>query len=143
MVRAGSRSLLASQPDLATIEDNIAVFLKLTWKDRKRLVYANIQTIITTSNLEDYYYLGVDAEAQYLRLDFDYKTLGDPFSHPLAHIHVEGDLSPRFALEGGNSGNIIVDYLEFLYRNYVADKWLEWAEREWNREFASTAMLGK
>jgi hypothetical protein len=50
---------------------------------------------------------------------------------------VEGDLSPRFALDGGNSGNIVVDYLVFLYRNYAPAKWLTWAESEWNREFAS------
>jgi hypothetical protein len=106
------------------------------------LVYANIQTIVTASDLEDYY-LDLNAQAIYLRLDFDYKTLGDPFSHPLAHIHVEGDLSPRFALEGGTSGNIVVDYLEFLYRNYVPVKWLRWAEREWNRKFDATAGPGE
>jgi hypothetical protein len=128
-------------PKRTAVEDQLAVFLKLGWNDQRRLVYANIQTIVTDSDLDDYY-CDVNVHAQYLRLDLDYKTLGDPFSHPLAHIHVEGDLSPRFALEGGISGNIVVDYLEFLYRNYFWDKWLEWAEREWNQEFIATSKEG-
>jgi hypothetical protein len=116
-------------PKRTAIEDNIAVFVKLAWRDRKRLVYANIQTVVAACDLEDYY-LGMNSEAQYLRLDLDYETLGDPFSHPLAHIHLDGEWSPRFALDGGVSGNIVVDYLEFLYRNYVPAQWIKWAERE-------------
>lgn len=41
------------------------------------------------------------------------------------------DAHPRFALDGGASGNVIVDYLEFLYRTYVSAKWLDWARRRW------------
>jgi hypothetical protein len=123
------------EPKRTAVEDNIAVFVKLAWKERRQLDYANIQTVVSAADLEDYY-IDVNVPAQYLRLDFDYKTLGDPFSHPLVHIHVEGDLSPRFTLDGGISGNILVDYLEFLYRNYAPATWLKWAEREWNREFA-------
>lgn len=121
-------------PKRVAIEDNIAVFVRLIWKNKKRLLYANIQTLVVTDDLDDYY-LQAGAEATYLRLDFDYTTLGEPFSHPLAHIHVEGALSPRFALDGGNSGNIVVDYLEFLYRHYVPAKWRKWAERVWGREY--------
>jgi hypothetical protein len=122
-------------PKRVAIEDNIAVFLRLVWKNKKRLLYANIQTLVATDDLEDYY-LGAGGEAIYLRLDFDYTTLGDPFSHPLAHIHVEGALSPRFALDGGTSGNIVVDYLEFIYRHYVPLKWRRWAEKVWGQEYA-------
>jgi hypothetical protein len=120
------------------LEDNLAVFARLGWNGRKQLLYANIQALIANCDLDDYY-LGDEAEAMYLRLDFDYKTLGDPFSHPLAHIHMEGDLSPRFALDGGDCGNIIVDYLEFLYRNYAPGKWLQWVQRLWARQFAASA----
>ena len=88
-----------SEPKRTAVEDQLAVFLKLGWNDQRRLVYANIQTIVTASDLDDYY-CDVNVHAQYLRLDLDYKTLGDPFSHPLAHIHVEGDLSPRFRSRG-------------------------------------------
>ena len=108
----------------------------LGWYGKKQLGYANIQTIRASCDLDDYY-LADEAEAIYLRLDFDYKTLGDPFSHPLAHIHIEGDLSPRFALDGGTSGNIVVDYLEFLYRDYAPETWLQWVQREWAKQFES------
>ena len=127
-------------PKRVALEANLAVFARLSWHDKKQLSYANIQSLIATCDLDDYY-LGSAAEAIYLRLDFDYKTLGAPFSHPLAHIHVEGDLSPRFALDGGASGNVIVDYVEFLYRNYVPDKWLRWVRREWAKQRAETAAL--
>lgn len=125
------------EPKLVALEDNLAIFVRLGWHGKKQLWYANIQSLIATCDLEDYY-LGGEAEAIYLRLDFDYKSLGDPFSHPLAHIHVEGDLSPRFALDGGTCGNIIVDYLEFLYRNYAPGKWLQWVRREWAKQFAES-----
>ena len=131
----------AGDPKVVALEDNLAVFVRLGWKDKKQLLYANIQTVRTTCDLDDYY-LGTGVEAIYLRLDFDYQTLGDPFSHPLAHIHLEGDLSPRFALDGGNEGNIVVDYLEFLYRNYVPRKWLQWVQSEWAEEFARSAVEG-
>lgn len=121
-------------PNRVAIEDNIAVFVRLVWTKKKRLLYANIQTLVATVDLDDYF-LDAGADATYLRLDFDYTTLGDPFSHPLAHIHVEGAMSPRFALDGGNSGNIIVDYLEFIYRHYVPVKWRAWAEQVWGREY--------
>lgn len=125
-------------PKRTALEDNIAVFVNLSWRHRKRLVHANVQTVVAACDLDDYYLMPT-GEAQYLRLDFDYKTLGDPFSHPLAHIHIEGDLSPRFALDGGLAGNVLVDYFEFLYRNFVPAKWIKWAEREWGLEFEATA----
>lgn len=128
----------SGEPKLVAIEDNIALFVKLGWSGKNQLIYANIQTIVTVMDLEEYY-LNANEEGIYLRLDFDYKTLGNPFSHPLAHIHVEGDLSPRFALDGGMCGNIVVDYLEFLYRTYTRGRWLKWAERVWAEEFAKSS----
>lgn len=116
-------------PALAAIESNIAVFAKLKW-NRDRLVYATMPTLIAECDLEEYYQRG-NAEATYLRLDLDYATLGDPFSHPLPHVHASDERHPRFCLEGGTSGNVIVDYLEFVYRNYAHDRWLDWARRQW------------
>lgn len=120
----------------AALEENIAVFLEVRWTRQKRLTYVNIQTVVVLGSLLDYY-RGASFEAQYLRLDYDEKSLGGLFSHPLAHVHLEGELSPRFSLDGGDSGNVIVDYLEFLYRHYEHTKWLKWAERQWKSEFLS------
>ncbi|MCL4205670.1 MAG: hypothetical protein KJ000_24575 [Pirellulaceae bacterium] len=122
------------EPKRYALERNLAIFALMGWQKGRILSFANIQTIVTTCEL-DAYYVEAQGEAIYLRLDLDYETLGDPFSHPLAHIHVEDDQSPRFALDGGDSGNVILDYLEFLYRNYHSEKWLEWVKRVWAEEF--------
>jgi hypothetical protein len=68
-------------PKRVAVEDNIAVFVRLVWKNKTRLLYANIQTLVATDDLDDYY-LGAGGEATYLRLDFDYTTLGRPIFPP-------------------------------------------------------------
>ncbi len=130
------------EPSRWALEGNLAVFARFGWLKAQHLSFASIQTIVTTRDL-DAYCVEQQGEAIYLRLDFDYQTLGEPFSHPLAHIHVEGEHAPRFALDGGNSGNIIVDYLEFLYRNYHSEKWLEWVKQVWEDEFRKSAARGE
>lgn len=127
------------EPKRCAVEDNIAVFMLLLWQRPRILVGANICAMVTTCDLDDFY-LGPPAacETTCLRLDFDYGTLGEPFSHPLPHIHVQGELSPRFSLDGGDSGNIVLDYLEFIYRQFAPSKWKTWAECVWNEDFVST-----
>lgn len=120
----------AGDPRRVAIEDGIAVFANLAWRS-DLLRYASIPTLIVVGATLDDFYLDSDVPAIYLRLDLNYQTLGTPFSHPLAHIHVTDDSFPRFALDGGNCGNVILDYLEFIYRTYVPDKWLRWARRHW------------
>ncbi len=122
-------------PELCKIEDNIALFASLFWREN-RLVGANIIALITSCELTEYLIEPPDnCEEMYLRLDYDDKTLGDPFSHPIPHIHVFGDLSPRFALDGGNADNVVMDFLEFIYRQFVPIKWKSWAEHEWNQDY--------
>jgi hypothetical protein len=118
-------------PSVVAIEDNIAVFASLKW-DKDALYYASIPTLITESSVEEFYLYG-KAQVAYLRLDLNLDTLGDPFSHPLPHIHLIDDLHPRFALDG-RSGNVLVDYLEFLYRNFQSGKWVDWARHHWRTE---------
>ena len=125
----------SGNPDLCKIEDNIALFASLSWQ-KNQLVGANIAVMITSCELTEYLIEPPDnCEEMYLRLDYDDKTLGDPFSHPIPHIHIFGDLSPRFALDGGNADNVVMDFLEFIYRQYVPKKWKLWAEYEWNRDY--------
>ncbi len=118
-------------PTQIRIEDNIALMAKFKWDklEKNRLIYASVPILVTESTLEEYYLDG--GRATYFRLDVDYGTLGTPFSHPLAHINVGDDDSPRFALDGGTSGNVVMDFLEFIYRNHAPRKWLQWARREW------------
>ncbi|MGC9260322.1 MAG: hypothetical protein ACP5I8_09660 [Phycisphaerae bacterium] len=116
-------------PAIAGIEGNIAILATLKWKE-DRLVYASVQALVAEQTLEDYYLDGA-GHATYLRMDLSYEKLGNPFSHPLPHIHVGGDESTRFSLDGGSSGNVIMDFLEFIYRNHAPQKWLDWARDQW------------
>lgn len=127
-------------PAVWALELNLAVFAHFRWNGNQ-LIYANIQALRTTRELADYY-CEESVGATYLRLDFDYETLGALFSHPLAHIHVGESKSLRFALDGGDNGNVIVDFLEWLYRTYAHRQWLHWVEREWAKEFESSAGEG-
>ena len=99
------------------------------WKEG-RLVYASVQALVTEQTLDDYYLDGA-GHATYLRMDLSYETLGNPFSRPLPHIHVGGGGSTRFSLDGGSSGNVIMNFLEFIYRNHAPDKLLRWARDQW------------
>jgi hypothetical protein len=120
------------EPMLWAIEPNVAAFIALFW-NTNQLYGANISTLITSCDLEEYL-LGPPPECEYayFRLDLDVRSLGQPFSHPLPHIHVIDDLSPRFAVEIGPSGNVVMDYFDFIYRQYVPSKWRDWAEAVWN-----------
>jgi hypothetical protein len=124
-------------PALVSIEENIAVLARIKWSANRILNYANIQAIVTPGSLVDFY-LDPEIEGAYLRLDCDELTLGDPFSHPHPHIHLEGSMSPRFAFDGGTSENVLVDFMEFLYRHYRPRQWLVWARRVWDDDFAAT-----
>lgn len=116
-------------PGGVALEENIALFASLRWQG-DRLIWASVPALVCPCDLSRFY-ADPEAGAIYLRLDLNYDTLGEPFSHPLAHIHVGGDGYPRFALDGGNNGNILLDYIEFIYRTYVPNEWLSWARRRW------------
>jgi len=121
-------------PESLALEPNIGLLATIKWVSGTSLTYANIQVIIANSSLQDYYY--EPTEAFYLRLDCDKQTLGDLFTHPHPHLHIDNELGPRFALDAGTSENVVVDFIEFLYRHYKPDLWLEWASTIWDRDFA-------
>ncbi|MGA2032582.1 MAG: hypothetical protein ABSG68_10015 [Thermoguttaceae bacterium] len=127
----------AGSPKSCAVEDNIAVFAVIQWRERL-LTYANIQVLVADCDLDDYY-LGQPAVVEYLRLDLDKETLGKPFSHPVPHLHVGEGCSARFSLDGGNSANIVADFVEFVYRHYAPLQWRRWVEREWNEHFADVS----
>jgi hypothetical protein len=127
-------------PQLIAVEVNVALMAKFRW-EKDRLVYASVPTLVAAVTLDEYYLDG--GSATYFRLDLNSETLGEPFSHPLPHIHVGDADSPRFALDGGTSGNVVMDFLEFIYRNHVPTKWLRWARRQWLAEGADEQRAGQ
>jgi len=127
-----------NKPGRVALEKNIAVFASLRWH-KKQLTFANVQTLVTHCDLADYLD-GSGGDAVYLRMDYDVESLGDLFTHPLPHVHTDGPSSPRFVLDGGDSGNVIVDYLEFIYRTYKTDDWIKWVRRVWGEELSQNPL---
>jgi hypothetical protein len=119
-------------PRQVGIEENIAILAKLKWEEG-RLIYASVPVLVADRTLDEYC-IEDRVGAVFFRLDLNYETLGEAFSHPLVHIHMEEEGSPRFSLDGGTNGNVVMDFLEFVYRNYQPKKWIEWARGTWLRK---------
>lgn len=114
------------------METGMAVFASLRFNDNI-IEYANIQVLKTKPDkkLVDYYRHPDKVSCKYLRFDYDLKCLGEMFTHPHPHIHTTPDGSPRFwstIYHNGNvSENIVLDFFEFVYRNFYPEKWHDWA----------------
>jgi hypothetical protein len=127
------------------IEENLAVFGLVAWAPDAELTHATLNVLKTECSLRDYHGLSeLEVEtpewrelvgAHYLRLDLDYGTLGTIGTHPLPHIHFSPNDPPRFVLNAGRSTNVIVDFLDFIYRHFFPDRWLGWAEQVWDSEW--------
>lgn len=131
--------------DYWKIEDNLAAFAIVSWGADNKLDFATINVLKTECSLQDYHDLTEDdlekeewriySRPHYLRLGLDYGTLGPIGTHPPPHMHLSPDGPPRCALGASLSTNIVVDFMEFVYRQYFPDLWLGWAERTWNRHY--------
>ncbi len=122
--------------DACAIEEDLGVFAKIHYH-RGHIAYANIQVIKTAEDLETFY-LDARVPCNYLRLDYDPNRPGKIFTHPLPHIHASQLEAPRFGSDISESGNIIVDFFDFIYRNFYDAKWIEWVrhayrEGNWHR----------
>ena len=122
------------------IEENMVVRANIKYKTigkkKKKEVQISklkMEIIIVDPNsqgpqrtVEDFY-LDPSIPYHYFRLEYDLGSLGNMFNHPHPHIHTVPDGAPRFSGPCVESGNIVVDFFDFLYRNYYHDKWLSWA----------------
>lgn len=122
---------LGGDPAPCQLEANIALLSEVRWQDDTSIQYANMQAIVVLNgNLADLY-CGEQVCTQYLRLDFDPNNLGLLFREPHPHIHVHPTGEPRLAMT--SSGNVVVAFLELLYRNYHHDAWQDWVTGVWNK----------
>ncbi len=133
-------------PDgLEVLEDNLAAFAIVSWKPTNELGFVTINVLKTECSLQDYLDLTEEDlkkeewerfnQPRYMRLDLDYGTLGPIGTHPLPHVHFSPQDPPRSALEKSHSTNVVVDFMEFIYRHFFQQAWLSWAERTWNRHY--------
>ncbi len=126
---AGSGGLRA-----CLIEDDLAVFAFIRWRDRNRLASASIQAIKTLGVDIDAYVAGGAQEVQYFRLDIDRRT-GLIFTHPYPHIHHSGG-GVRYSLNGWRSSNVVIDFFEHIYIQCYHGVWLTWAAAVWNQHWS-------
>jgi hypothetical protein len=126
---------LNGEIELCRVEDNLALFLSLAWEGGDELTFIHCQALALNdgADLHTFYDNG-SGDAQYLRLEFNHKELGPVYSHPLPHIHGRPDGAPRFPMETSQSGNALIDFLDFLYRNFSHAVWLRWAQKTWSAE---------
>lgn len=116
------------------VADRLAVFAVVYWRDQT-LAYVNCQALVTIGGTLEDYYLDPSVEAQYFRLDYDLDALGEMFREPSPHVHIRPDGEPRFQMTPAR--NALMDFFDFIYRNYFHAEWLDWAEAQWRREAAS------
>jgi hypothetical protein len=117
----------------------------VSWRAGNELDYVTIDLLKTECPLQDYLQLTEEdlqdevlramSRPQYMRLDLDYGTLGPIGTHPLPHLHFSPVDPPRFTLDASRSTNVIVDFIDFVYRHYFPRTWLEWARQTWNRHY--------
>ncbi len=127
------------------LEENLAAFAIVSWKPTNELEFVTINVLKTECSLQDYLELTEEdlemeewktfSRPRYMRLDLDYGTLGPIGTHPLPHVHLSPDDSPRCTLDASRSTNVVVDFIEFVYRHFYPKAWLSWAERTWNRDY--------
>lgn len=123
---------LDGHPERCAIEENIAIFATVKWEQERELKYANLQCLIALNGSLEDLYLDEAIECEYLRLDFDPAQPGSLFTHPIPHIHVRGSRGPRFGLRQGESGHVVFDFLDFVYRNYLPYQWENWLSDIWD-----------
>ena len=115
-------------PDRYAIEENFASFVSVRWVEETKLTYVSAQAIIVRNKTLRSYYAGGSNEVQYLRLDYNGSRIGPMFKEHWPHIHIEEGGEPRFPSDYSTTGNIVIDFYDFIYRNYYHAKWMEWAE---------------
>ncbi len=127
------------------LEENLAAFAFVSWRAGNELDHVTINLLKTECSLQDYHQLTEEdlqddewrsiSRPQYMRLDLDYGTLGPIGTHPLPHVHFSPDDPPRFALDASRSTNVVVDFIDFVYRHDFSRRWLDWARQTWNRHY--------
>lgn len=115
-------------PNRYAIEENFASFVSVRWVEETKLTYVSAQAIIVRNKTLKSYYANGSDEVQYLRLDYHGARIGAMFKEHWPHVHIAEDGEPRFPSDYSTTGNIVIDFFDFIYRNYYHSKWIDWAE---------------
>jgi hypothetical protein len=127
---------LEGRVERCAVEQNMAVVAHLEYAGEK-ITYANIQVLVAEADLESFY-CDDAIRSWYFRLDYDLRCLGPLFKEPLPHIHCLPEGEPRFHCPAP-TGNAVVDFFDFIYRNFHPEKWRDWA----HRAYAASLLQGE
>jgi hypothetical protein len=112
------------------LEENLVLFMIVRLKDTK-IEYANLQALWAAVPVARFVQ-GAGAEVhRYLRLDHDLTALGPLLKEPLSHVHVEAEGEPRFPVPAP-ACDVVGWFLDFVYRNFFYDRWIDWAAHAWD-----------
>lgn len=126
----------SGQPDQCCLEKNVAVFLDLVAKDNI-IVKLSCQVVAVSDKLDlEDLYLDNDIVPQYFRLDYHPHELGPLFKEGLPHIHTGAYKEPRIPFIWCRTDNIIIEFFDFLCRNFCYENWLFWVESIWGKHLA-------
>lgn len=106
------------------VEENMGVVAGVRYRD-DLIEHICLQLVVAEADLETFY-LAPETHCSYFRLDYDLGCLGPLFKEAVPHIHCFPEGAPRFSC-ATPGGNVIVDFFDFIYRNFYHDKWVEWA----------------
>jgi len=123
---------LDGEPQRCATEPNVGLLIVLQCNNAREITYLNAHALATVGgDLTRFYLDPKDIEPHYFRLDYDPTGIGPIFKEPFPHFHVVLDEGPRFPF--AFSGNVVVDLLDFLYRNFARHQWDTWAMETWRR----------
>lgn len=117
------------------VEPRFAALASVKWRDRDQLQFVRMHAVVGEDELEDFYLDDTRASrVYYLRLDHDLSALGELFSHSQPHVHMTPwNFALRSPPDVGDTGNVIVDFVDFICRNLFHAQWMEWARATWSR----------
>lgn len=101
------------------------------------LSHASVEVVIATGAEEATIAAVIErcSPFQYLRLDYDPSALGPIFKEPAPHIHVHIDGEPRFPGCHALGDLPIVNFVDFIFRNWRHEQWANWLYESWYDRF--------
>ncbi|HVV51128.1 MAG TPA: hypothetical protein VHO06_15780 [Polyangia bacterium] len=115
------------------IEPGLALFAFVK-RSKERITYASFQAVRHKNLVR--VHQRKRGQLAYLRFDYEPERPGPLFCEPVPHVHGVPDGPPRHFIPTFGS-NVVTGILHHVYRNYYPSIWLSWAERVWNRWWAS------
>lgn len=114
------------------VDECIALFFIIEWQE-KTITYANLQALwVPDVTIEDFVNGAGTERHRYLRLDYDLQALGLLLKEPQPHVHVEADGEPRFLIPAAVGDDVVGWFLDFVYRNFRYEDWIEWVRGIWH-----------